>query len=202
MSSSAYAPTARRAVLADLLPGTLVREVLLVTAGVLLTALAAQLIIPLPFTPVPITGSTFAILLVGGAYGARRGAATIGTYLLVGAVGVPVFTEASGGFQVFLGATGGYLVAFPIAAYLVGALARRGWDRNVAGMAAAFALGSLTIYAIGVPWLAIVAGLDLTTAITAGAVPFLVGDAVKAVLAGLALPLAWKATKLGDDADA
>lgn len=201
MSSSAYAP-ARRLVLADLLPGTLVREVLLVAFGVLVTALAAQFVIVLPFTPVPITGSTFGILLVGAAYGARRGAATIGIYLLVGAVGVPVFTEASGGFQVFLGATGGYLVAFPIAAYVVGALARRGWDRNVVGMAGAFAIGSLIIYAIGVPWLAIVAGMDAGTAINAGAVPFLVGDAVKAVLAGLALPLAWKATKQRGNTDA
>lgn len=200
MSSSAYAPTARRAVLADLLPASITREVALVALGVLVTALAAQFIVLLPFTPVPITGSTFAILLVGAAYGAKRGAATMGTYLLVGAIGVPVFTEASGGVQVFLGATGGYLVAFPIAAYVVGALARRGWDRNVAGMAAAFAIGSLIIYAIGVPWLAIVAAVDLPTAVALGAVPFLIGDAVKAVLAGLALPLAWKATKLRDDA--
>jgi biotin transport system substrate-specific component len=198
VSSSAYAPS-RRLVLADLLPQSITREVLLVVAGVLVTALAAQVVVPLPFTPVPITGSTFAVLLVGGAYGARRGAVTMGTYLLVGAVGVPVYAEASGGFQVFAGATGGYLVAFPIAAYVVGALARRGWDRSIGGMAAAFAIGSLLVYAIGVPWLAIVAGMSLPQAVTAGALPFLIGDAVKAALAGIALPLAWKATKPHDD---
>jgi biotin transport system substrate-specific component len=199
MSSSALAPS-RRAVLVDLLPASLGRDVALVAAGVLLTALAAQLVVPLPFTPVPITGTTFAVLLLGAAYGPARGAASLGAYLLIGMLGVPVFAEFSGGVSVVLGATGGYLIAFPIAALVVGALARRGWDRSVAGTAAAFALGSLLIYAIGVPWLAIVAGMDLRTALGAGALPFLLGDVVKAVLAGVALPLAWKATRTDREA--
>jgi biotin transport system substrate-specific component len=199
MSSSAYAPS-RRLVIADLLPRSAVREVLLVAFGVLLTALVAQVVIPLPFTPVPITGSTFAVLLLGAAFGPARGAASLGAYLLVGALGVPVFAEASGGFQVFAGVTGGYLVGFPIAALAVGALARRGWDRSVLGMGGAFLIGSLIVYAIGVPWLAIVTGMSLPAAIAAGAVPFLVGDAVKAVLAAGALPLAWRLVGRRDDA--
>jgi biotin transport system substrate-specific component len=203
MSSSAYVPS-RRLVLADLLPKSLAREVVLVAFGVLLTALAAQVIIPLPFTPVPITGQTFAILLLGAAYGPARGAWTLLAYLAVGAVGVPVYTEASGGYEVFLGATGGYLVAFPIAALVVGALARRGWDRKVLGTAVAFAVGSLVVYGIGVPWLAIVTGMSLPAAVAAGAIPFLVGDAIKALLAAAALPIAWRLLGRGDgpaDAD-
>jgi biotin transport system substrate-specific component len=201
MSSSAYVPS-RRLVLADLLPQSLAREVGLVFIGVLLTAVAAQVVVPLPFTPVPITGQTFAILLLGAAYGPARGALTMGAYLLVGAVGVPVFAEASGGYEVFAGATAGYLVAFPVAALAVGALARRGWDRTPWGVAAAFALVSLIVYGLGVPWLAVAVGMDLPTAVAAGAVPFLIGDAVKALLAALALPLAWKLTGRSGDAEA
>lgn len=202
MSSSAYVPS-RRLVLADLLPQSLVREVTLVALGVLLTALAAQLIIPLPYTPVPITGQTFAVLLIGAGYGAARGAWTLLAYLAVGAVGVPVFTEASGGYEVFLGATGGYLVAFPIAALLVGALARRGWDRKVGRTVLAFVVGSLVIYGIGVPWLAIATGMSLPEALAGGAVPFLLWDGLKAVLAAVALPAAWRLANRGtEDVDA
>lgn len=194
MSSVPYAGQPRRIVLAELLPRTAAREIALVAFGVLLTAVAAQVIIPLPFTPVPITGSTFAVLLVGTAFGPARGALTLLAYLAVGAIGVPVFTEASGGYEVFVGATGGYLVAFPLSALAVGALARRGWDRRPALMALSFLVGSLIVYAIGVPWLAVVADVSLGQALALGAVPFLVGDAIKALLAGLALPVAWKLT--------
>jgi biotin transport system substrate-specific component len=191
VSTASLAPS-RRLVLADLLPKSLLREVALVAVGVLLTAAAAQVVIPLPFTPVPITGQTFAVLLLGAAYGSARGAGTMLAYLAVGAAGVPVFTEASGGVEVFQGATVGYLLAFPIAALAVGALARRGWDRKVLGMAVAFVVGSLIIYGVGVPGLAAVTGWPLGEAVAKGAVPFLVGDAVKALLAAATLPLAWK----------
>jgi biotin transport system substrate-specific component len=191
VSTASLAPS-RRLVLADLLPKSLLREFALVAVGVLLTAAAAQVVIPLPFTPVPITGQTFAVLLLGAAYGSARGAGTMLAYLAVGAAGVPVFTEASGGVEVFQGATVGYLLAFPIAALAVGALARRGWDRKVLGMAVAFVVGSLIIYGVGVPGLAAVTGWPLGEAVAKGAVPFLVGDAVKALLAAATLPLAWK----------
>lgn len=192
MSSSVFVAQPRL-VLADLMPKSLTRELALVIGGVILTAAAAQLVVPLPFTPVPITGQTFAVLLLGFAYGPTRGAVTLGTYVMIGAAGVPVYASAAGGVEVAFGATGGYLMAFPLAAALVGAMARRGWDRGVLGTAAAFVLGSVLIYAIGVTWLAAVTTMSWGQAFLAGAAPFLVGDAIKAILAAVALPLAWRA---------
>lgn len=191
MSSSIHVPP--RLVLADLIASSVLREIALVVGGVTLTAMAAQVVIPLPFTPVPITGQTFAVLLLGFAFGPARSAVTLGAYVMIGAAGVPVYASAGGGIDVAFGATGGYLIAFPLAAAFVGSCARRGWDRKVIGTAAAFAMGSLIIYALGVSWLSVVTGMSFAQAFIAGAVPFLLGDVIKALLAGLALPLAWRA---------
>jgi len=181
-----------RPVLADLVPRTLVRNVALVVGAALLTAAASQLRIPLGFSPVPITGGTFAVLLTAAALGPARGAAGQLTYLLLGAVGLPVFAGGTGGVEYLVGASGGYLVGFVVAAALVGACARRGWDRRPLGMAATFGLGSLVIYAFGVPWLAMVGGYGPGEALLRGVVPFLMGDALKAAAAGVALPAAWR----------
>lgn len=190
---SASAPLAGpRPVLADVIPHSLVKNVALVLGAALLTAAASQLRIPLAFSPASITGATFAVLLTGAALGPARGAAGMLTYLLLGAIGLPFFTGGGSGLTHLAGATGGYVIGFVLAAALVGALARRGWDRRPAGMAAAFALGSLVIYAVGVPWLGVVAGYGPGEAILRGAVPFLIGDALKAALAAAALPVAWR----------
>jgi len=190
--SSVVAGLPARPVLTDLLPRTAVRDVAVVVAGALLVAASAQIVVPLPFTPVPITGSTFGVLLAAAALGPLRGVLAMGLYLALGLVGLPFYAEASSGIEVFAGATGGYLVAYPVVALLVGACARRGLDRTPRGMAAAFLLGSAVFYAFGVPWLAVVAEMDAGEALRAGMMPFLIGDLAKAALAAGLLPGVWR----------
>lgn len=190
--SSVAAGLPARPVLTDLLPRTVVRDVAVVMAGVLLVAASAQIVVPLPFTPVPISGSTFGVLLVGAALGPLRGVLAMGLYLALGLVGLPFYAEASGGVDYLAGATGGYIVAYPVVALLVGACARRGLDRTPRGMAVAFLLGSAVFYAIGVPWLAAATGMNAGEALRAGMLPFLVGDLAKAALAAGLLPGVWR----------
>lgn len=183
--------TVRRPVLADRAPHLVAREALLIAGAVLLVAASAQIVVPLPFTPVPVTGSTFGVLLAAAALGPTRGVAAMTLYLILGIAGVPLFLGANAGLPYALGATGGYLIGFIVAAWVVGQLARRGLDRRPEGTAAAFVLGSLVVYAFGVPWLAFVLGVSLSEAVALGALPFLIGDALKAALAAAVLPLAW-----------
>lgn len=168
------------------LPATLVS----VLAVVALTALAAQIRIPL--WPVPITGSTFAVLLGGAALGWRAGGAAQLLYLAIGAAGVPVFTGGAGGTEAFAGATAGYLIGFPIAAAVVGRMAERHHDRRFWSMAAAFLVGSAIIYVFGVLGLMSLFDMSAGQAIADGVVPFLVGDAIKAAAAGVLLPGTWR----------
>lgn len=164
----------------------------LVVASALLTALCAQIEIPLPFTPVPITGQTFAVLLSGAVLGMRAGAAGQALYVALGAVGLPFYAGGGSGLQHVTGATGGYLVGFVVAAALVGRLAERRNDRRVRTALPLFLAGNLVIYLLGVPWLAVVAGFSVPEALAKGALPFLVGDLLKILLAGLILPGAWR----------
>lgn len=169
-----------------------VRPAILVVAFSWLTALAAQVTIPLPFTPVPITGQSFAVLLTGLLLGPRLGALSIGLYLLQGGLGLPFFKGGSGGLNyLFYTATAGYLWAFPVAAAVTGWLAERGWDRHVGTAMAAMALGSFVILTGGWAWLAIVSQ-SATRAFELGVLPFLLGDVIKIALAGCVLPLAWQ----------
>ncbi len=163
----------------------------LVVGFALLTALAAQAVIPLPFTPVPITGQTFTVLLAGAALGGTLGAASMALYVLLGAVGLPFFAEGSSGWEVVRGATGGYLIGFIVAAWLVGKLAERRQDRTVPTAIPLFLLGSVVIYLIGVPWLAASLAVTGTEAMELGLVPFIVGDLLKVAIAGLLLPGTW-----------
>ncbi len=166
------------------------RDGLLILTGSLLVALLAQVKIPLPFTPVPITGQTFAVLLVGGALGSRRGVASLLVYLAAGAVGLPVFAGGAAGALVLVGPTGGYLIGFIAAAYLVGRLAERGLDRRFFTALAVFLAGEVVIYLFGLPWLSVYVGVR--QALADGLFPFLIGDAIKLLAAALALPTAWK----------
>lgn len=172
----------------------LVADAVLVAIGVALIGLSAQVTFHLPNTPVPFTGQTFAVLLVGGAYGATRGTATMAAYLLVGGIGVGVFAGHSSGWDVlrFSSATGGYLVGMLVASGLVGWLADRGWDRNALRSVPAMVLGNVVIYAFGYLWLKHALDLTANQAWHAGVRPFLPGDAVKILLAAGLLPLAWK----------
>lgn len=174
------------------LPQTRIVSVLLVASAAALTALAAQWVIYLPVTPVPITGQTFAVLLTGAALGWKLGAAGQGLYLGVGALGAPVFSDSSGGVEIITGATGGYLVGFVFAAALVGWMAEHRQDRSFSAMFTAFLAGSAVIYAFGVVGLMSATGWPLAEAVEKGVVPFLLGDLVKAAAAGLLLPAAWR----------
>jgi biotin transport system substrate-specific component len=182
--------------LADLVPlpraAPAVRDVLLVLGGASLTALAAQLAFTLPWSPVPYTFQTAAVLLVGTALGTWRGTAAIALYVLAGALGLPVYAQGAAGIGQLLGFTGGYLAGFILAALLVGRLAEMGWDRSVLRAAALMLGGTLLIYAVGVPVLAITIGMDLPTALYRGAGVFLPWDVTKVALAAAALPLAWR----------
>lgn len=185
--TAAAAPHAPTRVLADLLPGGLVRDVALVAATAALTGLAAQVAIPL--WPVPVTLQTLTVLLAGAALGPTRGAAAMLLYLGVGAAGVPWFAQQHSGLGF---PTLGYVIGFVLAAALVGALAARGADRTVPGTIATMVLGNLVIYAVGVPYLAIALGVDPVEAVGFGATPFLVGDGLKILLAAGLLPAAWR----------
>ena len=168
-----------------------VRHLALILAGTLLIALGAQVSYVIPGNPVPITGQTFGVLVAGGALGFRRGIASAGLYVLLGMIGLPLFALGKTGIDVILGATGGYLIGFILAAAIVGRLAELGWDRNVMGSVGAMLLGSAAIYLIGVPWLAVVTQHDLAWGIQYGLSPFILGDTIKLALAAGAFPVAW-----------
>lgn len=173
------------------------RHIALMVAGALFIAVTAQVVIPL--SPVPITGQTLGVLLVGGALGSKRGGFSVLLYVLLGfflpvyaghAQGISHIIGSSEGHLV-LGATGGYLVGFVVAGAIVGRLAELGWDRNFVGAVAAFVVGNLVIYAFGVPWLMLAAGLNINEAVAGGLTPFLLGDGLKIVAAAALFPAAW-----------
>ena len=190
MSSTAIVPTLVR-------PSNrvvaLVADAVLVALGVGLVAASAQFSIHLPHTPVPITGQTFAVLLVGGAYGASRALATMAAYLVVGGLGYGVFAQHASGWDVlrFSSATGGYLVGMLVAAAVVGWLADRGWDRKPWRSLPTMVLGNVLIYVVGATWLAHALGVGAQQAWDLGVKDFLIGDALKIVLAAGLLPSAW-----------
>jgi biotin transport system substrate-specific component len=167
------------------------RNGVLVVDGAVLIFLCAQVSFRLADNPVPITLQTFGVLVVGGALGMRRGGLAALLYLIVGLIGVPFFAERRGGIDVILGATGGYLVGFVLASAFVGRLAELGWDRRIGGAVGATALGTVMIYAVGVPWLAVATGMSLSDAIAKGMVPFLAVDTVKLLAAAAVFPAAW-----------
>ncbi|MPY38233.1 biotin transporter BioY [Streptomyces adustus] len=193
MSTAAATATARPGqVLADLLPASRVRDIALVLGGAVLTGLAAQLSVPVPGSPVPVTGQTFAALLVGTSLGAGRGFLALALYAVAGVAGVPWFAEGTSGAAA---PSFGYVLGMLLASAAVGALARRGADRSVLRTAGTMLLGEAIIYAVGVPYLALATGMSAAAAIAAGLTPFLIGDALKAALAMGALPTAWKIAK-------
>ncbi|MGA9190453.1 MAG: biotin transporter BioY [Anaerolineales bacterium] len=181
-------------VYADLIrPQTRIRSfmygILLVTAGSLVVAVSALIQVRLPFTPVPITAQTLAVLLIGVLLGSRRGGFALLAYLGEGLAGLPVFAGGGFGLAHLLGPTGGYLIGFAAAAFLVGWLAERGWDRRPLAALGAMTLGNLVIYAIGASWLAWMVGPNQALAL--GVAPFVLGDVLKIGLGTALLPLGW-----------
>lgn len=173
-----------------LAPFDVVRQVGLVIGFSLLTALAAQVVIPIG--PVPITGQTFAVLLTGALLGSRLGAMAMIAYLAEGAGGLPFFSGAHGGLLHLMGPTGGYLIAFPAAAYITGAFAEHGWDRRFLTAAAAMAIGSAIIMLSGWAWFSVVMRTSPTLTLYATVIKFIPGDIIKISLAAAALPSGWK----------
>jgi biotin transport system substrate-specific component len=176
---------------------TRARHIALMVAGALFIALTAQLVIPL--NPVPITGQTLGVLLVGGALGSKRGGFSTLLYVVMGFF-LPVYADHAQGIariigstdgHLVLGATGGYLIGFVVAAAVVGRLAELGWDRNFLGAVAAFIVGNLVVYAFGVPWLMLAAGLNINEAVAGGLTPFLLGDGLKILVGAALFPAAW-----------
>jgi biotin transport system substrate-specific component len=169
----------------------IVRDITLVLLGSWLVALFARIEIPLPISPVPITGQTFAVLLVGALLGSKRGAAAMLAYMTQGAAGLPFFAGGASGPGILTGTTAGYLAGFIVAAYVVGLLAERGMERSFKTSIVPFLVGTVIIYAFGVAWLSIVLN-SLPKALGLGLLPFLIGDAIKLIAASVALPAAWK----------
>lgn len=178
-------------VLGDLVAGTWVRDAILVIAGAVLVGLCAQVTVPLPFTPVPLTGQTFGVLLAGAALGWRRGAASMALYALAGLAGLPWFASHAGGTAILAGPLFGYVLAYPLAAGLVGWLSGRGLDRRPLRTFAMMIAGSAVIYAGGLPWLMVSLHVGLARGLHLGVTPFLPGDALKALAAACLLPASW-----------
>ena len=188
--SDAAALRRRPLVLADLLPGTLVRDGLLVVGAAGFVGLLAQVSIPLPFTPVPITGQTLGVLLAGTALGWRRAGLSLVLYTLAGLAGVPWFAGHTSGYA-NVSYTFGYILGFVAAAVLCGYLAERGADRNVVKSLPAMLAGEVAIYAFGLPWLAVAAHMSVSVTLAKGLTPFIIGDLIKAAIAAGLLPTAW-----------
>jgi biotin transport system substrate-specific component len=187
--STIAVPRQKHLVLADLLPGTLVRDAVLVVGAAGFVGLLAQISIHLSFTPVPITGQTLGVLLAGTALGWKRGTAAMGLYAVAGLIGLPWFADHQSGY---VGASFGYIVGFVFCAALCGFLAERGADRSLLRSVPAMVAGEVVMYGIGVIWLGIDLYVGAGKALSLGLTPFLAGDAIKAGIAALLLPGAWK----------
>jgi biotin transport system substrate-specific component len=165
------------------------RHIVLIMAGTLFIVITTQ--VHIAIEPVPITGQTFGVLVAGCALGFRRGATSIALYVLIGAIGLPVFAEQHAGMATLVGTSGGYIVGFIVAGALVGRLAELGWDRHIGGSFGAMILGEIVIFAIGLPWLKVVGQFTWEQTIAYGLTPFLAWDALKLTAAALLFPAAW-----------
>ena len=176
-------------VLGDTLPGERVRDILLVIAGAGLVGLLAQITFHLSFTPVPITGQTLGVLVVGTALGLRRGTAALVLYAVAGLAGLPWFAAGGSGY---VGANFGYILGFIASAAICGYMAQLRADRRVISAIPAMVVGEVIMYVVGVAWLAVDLHVSIGTAISLGFVPFWIGDAIKCALAAGLLPSAWR----------
>lgn len=179
----------RQGVLADRISGSIISDILVVVVAAGFVGLLAQISFHIAGTPVPVSGQTLGVLVAGATLGTRRATGAMALYAVAGIVGVPWFTDHASGY---VGANFGYLLGFIAAAAVMGALSRRGNDRQVVSALGQFVLGSLVIYAFGVSWLAVDLHVSLATAISLGLTPFVVGDIVKALIAGALLPATWR----------
>jgi biotin transport system substrate-specific component len=175
------------------LPRTsVISNALLITGGALFLGLLAQVVIPVPGSPVPVTGQTLGVLLLATAYGANLGAATFALYLLIGFAGAPVFAQSGHGIERLLGPTGGYLVGMLLASWVLGFLAGRKWDQKLFSALGTMFIGNLIIFTFGLIWLQQYTGKDWAWTFSAGLTPFIFGELLKIAIAGALLPTVWK----------
>lgn len=194
-------PSARLTLIDRVVSRSLATDVLFTLAGTALVAVLAQVAIPL--WPVPVTGQTLAVLLVGASLGAARGAASLALYAILGGLGLPIYSDAASGWSVLVGPTGGYIIGFIASAALVGWAAERRWDRGWYKPAITFIGGSLVVFAFGLPWLSYSLGQfglpnDLQSTLVAGFYPFIIGGLIKAAIAAAVLPALWAAVERRD----
>jgi biotin transport system substrate-specific component len=176
-------------VLADYAGRTVLAQIALIAGGAALVGLSAQIAIPLPFTPVPLTLQTLAVLLVGASLGSLRGMASMLLYVAAGLIGVPWFAQGSSGYST---ASFGYVLGFILAAFIVGRLAENGASRTASRTVGLMIIGNLAIYAVGVTWLKFAISVSWPEAIALGVIPFIIGDIIKIAVAAGVLPLAWR----------
>lgn len=176
-------------VLADYAGRTVLAQIALIAGGAALVGLSAQIAIPLPFTPVPLTLQTLAVLLVGASLGSLRGVASMLLYVAAGLIGVPWFAQGSSGYST---ASFGYVLGFILAAFIVGRLAEHGASRTAARTVGLMVVGNIAIYAVGVTWLKFAISVSWPEAIALGVIPFVIGDIIKIAVAAGVLPLAWR----------
>jgi biotin transporter BioY len=186
------------ATIADLLRPTekisaAIYDISLIICGSLLIALCARVKVLLPFSPIPVTAQTFAVLIIGALFGAKRGSFAALIYVIEGAIGLPIFA-LGGGFFELLGPTGGYLIGFIPAAYITGYLAQKGWDRRIGTTILAMVFGNIVIYSFGLVWMSYLMGINKSI-LSAGLYPFIASDLVKIILAAAVLPAGWKLLK-------
>lgn len=185
---TAGSTTIPAAILDRLVRGNVAANLLLVIGASVFVAMAAQIAVPIPYSPVPLTLQPLAVIMVGAALGSTRGAAALALYLLEGASGMPVFAQGHGGMMWLLAPTAGYLFSYPFAAWIAGRFSERGWTSHVATSVAAMLTALIVIYAGGWSWLALLAGPK--AALSMGIVPFVVADIVKIALGAMLLPRA------------
>ena len=171
---------------------SVLNNAILVVTGTAFIAGLAQIALPIPGSPVPVTGQTLAVLLIGTSYGATLGLTTLLTYLLIGIAGAPVFAGGGHGIERLTGATGGYIIGMVVASLVTGALAGRRWDQRFRTALPTMLLGNAVIFSFGVFWLHSVTGKSWSWTLSAGFTPFILGEVLKIAIAGTSLPLVWR----------
>ncbi len=171
---------------------TALNNALFITSGTLFIAAMARIALPVPGSPIPVTGQTLAVLLIGTSYGATLGATTVLMYLLVGIAGAPVFAHGAHGLARLTGATGGYLIGMLVASIIVGALAGRKWDQRIMTALPTMLLGNVVIFSFGLIWLFAHSDKGWSWTISAGLTPFIIGEIFKVAIAGTSLPIVWR----------
>lgn len=171
---------------------TAVTQISLILLGTVFLAAMAQISFPIPGSPVPFTGQTLGVLLLGTAYGASLGFSTMAFYLLMGILGAPIFASGSHGLERVVGATGGYLVGMLLSTLVIGALAGRKWDQKIKTVIPTMLIGNVIVFSVGLFWLHQYTGESWSWTFEKGLTPFILGELLKIAIASTTLPVLWR----------